>query len=104
MYIYIAGPYTQGDVGENVQRAIVAGELVSQRGHIPFIPHLNHFWHLLLPHDYEFWLEYDMQWLLKCDAMLRLKGESDGADFEESVAYANHIKVYYDIEEVPDEA
>ena len=55
MKIYIAGPYTKGDVAQNVRNAIHAGNLAAHFGHTPFIPHLTHFWHMLCPNEYEFW-------------------------------------------------
>lgn len=84
--IYVAGPYTKGDVAVNVTTAVRAADSVLRAGHIPFVPHLTHFWHLLEPHDYETWLAYDFEWLRQCDAMIRLPGESVGADREETEA------------------
>jgi hypothetical protein len=80
--VYIAGPYTKGDVAINVRKAITAGEVLAQEGFIPFVPHLTHFWHLIHPHDVEYWYQYDMHWLECCDCLLRLDGDSKGADEE----------------------
>jgi hypothetical protein len=80
--VYVAGPYTKGDVAVNVRKAITAGEVLAQEGFIPFIPHLTHFWHLIHPHDVEYWYQYDMHWLECCDCLLRLDGDSKGADEE----------------------
>jgi len=63
MKVYIAGPYTIGDVAQNVRNAIEAGDQVLKLGHIPFIPHMMHFWHLLFPGPYEQWLQWDLSWL-----------------------------------------
>lgn len=82
MKVYIAGPYTSGDVAVNVRRAIEAATVIAEAGHTPFVPHLSHFWHLVSPHSYEFWLEQDMAWLPVCEALVRLEGESNGADGE----------------------
>jgi hypothetical protein len=101
MKIYIAGPYTRGDTDENVLNAIDAAEAVSELGHSPFIPHLTHFWHGVHPHPYEFWLEQDMVWLRLCDAVLRLPGESGGADREVAYALDAHMPVYYRLADIP---
>jgi len=94
--IYIASPYSsQGDKLQNVRTAILAGEAVSALGHTPFIPVLNHFWDRLFPHDEKFWIDYDIKWLEVCDAVLRLDGESKGADIEVAVAEKLGIPVYY---------
>ena len=101
MKIYIAGPYSKGDVAVNVREAIYAGDYVSRLGHVPFIPHLTHFWHMLIPHDYEFWMAQDDAWLECCDAMLRLKGESAGADREEARARGLFLPIYYSVFDIP---
>jgi len=102
MLIYIAGPYTKGDVAANVKAAIDAADQIIELGHTPYIPHLTHFWHLVSPHPYEFWLAYDMVWLDKCDALLRLPGESSGADKEmEHATDVMQIPIYHFISEVP---
>ncbi len=48
-YIYIAGPYTLGDVAVNVRNAMMAGLDLMNMGFIPFVPHLSHWLHLLVP-------------------------------------------------------
>jgi hypothetical protein len=99
--IYVAGPYTGGDPAVNVKNAIDAGNAIANLGHIPFIPHLTHFWHMFHPHEYEFWLQQDLEWLKVCDAILRLPGESGGADKEVAFAEQNGIPVYGEIVDIP---
>ena len=82
MKVYIAGPYTKGDVAQNVANAIEAGNAIAETGGCPFIPHLSHFWHMLYPHHWQFWMNQDLVWLRECDAVLRLPGQSTGADME----------------------
>ena len=89
--IYVAGPYTMGDVAQNVRNAITMGDELLKLGFAPFIPHLTHFWHMLYPHAYEKWLEHDFAILSKCDALLRYPGLSSGADRE--VAHAKLLKI-----------
>ncbi len=95
MRVYVAGPYTKPDPCANTHEACrIAGELVSL-GFVPFIPHLTHFWHTMEPRPYEFWLEYDMEWLRCCDAVFRFPGESSGADKEIEEARRLNIPVFY---------
>jgi hypothetical protein len=96
--VYVAAPYTIGDVGINVRWAIEAGDALLMRGFIPFIPHLSHFWHLLTPHDYETWLAFDLEWLSTCDAVFRVAGESAGADREVEKAKRYGILVFTSLE------
>ena len=101
MRIYVSAPYSKGDVCINVRKAIEAGDRLLEMGHTPFIPHLTHFWHYVSPKPYETWLEIDRRWIDCCDAVLRLEGESNGADLE--VKYAKNLgkTVYYSLDEIP---
>ncbi len=103
MRIYVAGPYTTGDVAINVHKAIEVATTLLEMGHTPFIPHLSHFWHLVSPQDYDVWIEWDMAWLEFCEAVLRLPGLSPGADKECEWALAHGMTVYMDIEVIPKE-
>ena len=58
-----------------------------------------YFWHFLNPKPYETWIKLDEEWVLRCDALLRLPGESKGADAEVAQAKKHRIPVYYSIEE-----
>lgn len=84
--VYVAGPYTKGDVAVNVRNAIEAANRLADDGWTPFVPHLTHFWHLVCPRPYEFWCELDNHFLQFCDLILRLPGESAGADREVKLA------------------
>lgn len=99
--VYIAAPYTLGDVAKNVNRVIkVADELV-KAGYIPYIPHLTHFWHLVSPKEYDFWLEYDHSFIDHwAQILLRLDGDSDGADGEARRARELGLPVYYSLGEL----
>lgn len=95
--IYVAGPYSRGDVTRNVRRAYEAANQLADLGFAPFVPHATHFWDLLFPRPYEFWLDLDNAFLPCCDAVLRLPGSSDGADKEVDLAKRLGIPVFNDI-------
>jgi len=99
MRVYIAGPYTKGDVAVNVRNAIITGDEVFNLGHSPYIPHLTHFWHMLCPRDWGAWVSQDSVWLLQCEAVIRLPGESKGADIEIALAKSKGIPVYEGLED-----
>lgn len=80
--VYVAGPYTKGDVAVNVRGAILAASELYDAGLMPYVPHLSHYWHTVAPRPYGDWLRLDMEWLRVCDVLLRLPGESSGADKE----------------------
>ena len=101
MRIYIAGPYTKPDPEQNTLDAILAGDYVASLGHVVFIPHLTHFWEKQIHHTYDFWMQQDFEWLKCCDALLRLPGESAGADREVALAKESGIPVYYSVWDIP---
>ena len=97
-YVYIAAPYTHPDPVVNTHQVVrVANELAAVEGYIPFVPHLTLFWHFLYPHEIDFWYKYDLAWLEKCDCLLRLPGESSGADAEVEYAKKLGIPVFFDL-------
>src|ERR1700756_4979544 len=96
--VYVAGPYTKGDVAVNVRNAYEAANRLADLGFAPFVPHATHFWHMLFPRPYEFWLDLDNQFLPFCEAVLRLPGESSGADKEVQLARKLTIPVFPDID------
>src|SRR5947209_11617163 len=98
--IYVAGPYTKGDVAVNVRNAYAAANHLADLGFAPFVPHATHFWHMLFPRPYEFWLNLDNQFLPYCEAVLRLPGESSGADKEVDLARKLGIPVFTKIEDL----
>lgn len=96
--VYVAGPYTKGDVAINVRNALEAANVLANLGFWPFVPHLSHFWHLVFPRPYDFWTGLDNVFLPHCDALLRLEGESKGSDAEVALAESLGIPVFYDID------
>lgn len=96
--IYIAGPYTKGDVAVNVRNAYEVANRLADLGFAPFVPHATHFWHMLFPRPYEFWLKLDNQFLPYCEALLRIPGTSAGADAEVLLAQDLSIPVFHEIE------
>lgn len=100
--IYVAGPYTKGDVAVNVRKAIDAGEELASHGFAPFVPHLTHFWHMIHPRPYEFWCDLDNEFVVCCDALLLLPGDSAGVVAEADLATRNGIPVFQSVPEILD--
>jgi hypothetical protein len=100
--VYVAGPITQGNLQENIDRAREATRRLIESGFSPLCPHLTCFLAGnepsvtagVLP---EVWLEIDVQWVKVSHALLRLPGPSLGADHEEAVALTRRIPVYCDL-------
>lgn len=84
--VYVAGPYTNPDPVVNTRAAIQAGDVLLRHGFVPFVPHLTLLFHLVCPRPYEDWLALDNAWIETCHAMIRLPGQSSGADKEVALA------------------
>ena len=98
--VYIAAPYTS-DPEKNVRRALEAADMLLKFGYIPFVPHLFHQWHGLSPKTYKQWAEMGKIFLERCDSVLRLPGESPGADEEVELALSLGKPVYYGLDDIP---
>lgn len=98
--IYIASPYTIGDVAVNVKRQIDTASELIDKGFAPFWPLSSHFLHMAYPKGYETWMDLDLVWILSCDGLLRLDGESNGADIEVAFANDHDIPVFFSVEEL----
>ena len=98
--VYIASPYTAGDQAANVRAQMDAADELMTLGYCPVAPLLSHFVEIVHPRPYRDWMRVDMEILSRCDVLLRLPGESDGAD--EEVEHACNIgkPVMYDISQI----
>jgi hypothetical protein len=93
--VYIAAPYTRPDPCVNVHAVIGAANRLMDAGVVPFVPHLCHLWHTVTPRPYADWTAWDLEWIAACNALLRLPGESPGADAEVAEAVRLGIPVFY---------
>ena len=100
--VYIASPYTLGDVKRNVEKQIEVSNLlrITNENILPYWPLSSHYWNELYEHDYNFWMKLCLDWLMTMDCVLRLEGESKGADKEVLVAKRLGIPVFYSIEKL----
>ncbi len=117
MLILIAGPYRSGTndddnlMQQNLNNLEVVALPLFRKGHIPMIGE----WVALpliqlagstKPGDAA-WeeIQYPVahRLLQKCDAVLRIQGASKGADEDVRIAKERGLKIYYNIEDVPNE-
>ena len=98
--IYIASPYIIGDKTVNVNRQLGAANELMDLNYVPYVPLLRHFQNLAYPRPEADWLRLDKEWVKVCHAVLRLPGESKGADAEVELAHSCGIPVFYSIEEL----
>lgn len=118
MLILIAGPYASGTNGnpelmsQNLKRLEEAAWPIFQAGHVPMIGE----WVALPvlesagasgptdPLAAEVMYPTAERLLQHCDAVLRLPGESRGADQDVAIAQQRGIPVYYALDEIPNAA
>ena len=116
--IYIAGPIAKGDLAGNVNRATTAFISLAKMGFAPMCPHLSVYSSPCVPGDnpnevhavgtpggnhnmsQADWLGVDLPWVAASDAVLRIQGESVGAEQEVALAKELGIPVVYDLESV----
>ena len=101
--IYISGPLTSsGNVLDNLARAMDAARALIAAGFAPFSPHLTY--HVdpgeTIPHAT--WMEIELPWVTVADALLRLPGESLGADLEVARAEEAGIPVFTTVADLAD--
>lgn len=114
--VYIAGPISKGDLLENIRQAEEAFVELVRDGFAPFCPHWSAFAGSAvcdgftadgrtvvagkatvassLPLNHDDWLDVDLPWVAVADAVLRLPGESAGADREVALAGVFGIPVF----------
>jgi hypothetical protein len=98
--VYIASPYTKGDVAVNVKRQLDMADDLMTLGYAPFAPLYSHFQHMAHPRPYGDWIAIDLEWVPACDVILRLDGESSGADGEVAFARERGIPVVFSVAEL----
>lgn len=101
--VYIASPYTKGDVAVNVKVQLDMADQLMNYGFAPFVPLYSHFQHMAHPRNHRDWMDLDLEWLAMCNCVLRLPGKSAGADEEVALALKLNIPIYYSLGELIDE-
>lgn len=83
--MYVAGPITGNPFGA-AREVIPVWRRLRSLGVAPFCPQWSILPEMIEPIDYETWLAYDFDVIRCCEALVRLPGDSPGADRE--VAFA----------------
>ena len=96
--VYVAGPYKGNAIGEEMphtHRACKAGYFLKANGFMPLIPHLLFPLRLIRPSFTEDdIMEMCLDYLYRCDAVLRIEGVSNGAELECEYARLHGIPVF----------
>jgi hypothetical protein len=110
--VYIAGPISKGDLAHNINQATAAFVELAKAGLAPLCPHWSAYASPCVPAQggggvigygtvhgsdrmcHADWLGVDLPWVEVADAVLRLPGESVGADAEVAHARKNGKPVF----------
>lgn len=96
LFVYISGPLTSsGYIPENVRQAVTAAHYVEWLGGVAYLPHLSVLEDFVDPYTPEQYMTRDLAWISKCDVLLRLPGESVGADREVEEAHRLGVPVVH---------
>ncbi len=99
--IYISGPLTSsGNDWKNVDAAIVVTRELIEAGFAPFCPHLSLHVDPIGEYPHDTWMQVDLPWVAVSDAMIRMPGESKGADIEEDHAATIGVPVFGSVAEL----
>jgi len=100
--VYISGPISIGDRWHNLHRSFQAHKALIDAGFAPLNPILTMLvpWAEDVPHDV--WMDCDLPWVAASDAVLRIPGESEGADTEVKYAYESGIPVFTNLADLKD--
>lgn len=94
--IYLAGPMGAGPRLDSVRRGIEDAGRLRAAGFAVFAPHRSALDELVCgPSDYEAWMREDFEWIARCDVLVRMPGESPGADREVAHAQSLGLPVFY---------
>lgn len=116
MMILIAGPYRSGTnndpilIKKNMDKLESVSLPIFRKGHIPMIGEwvANPLIELAGSKEVGDEIFAEIQYptahrlLTKCDAILRIEGESKGADQDVKIGKELGLKIYYDVNEIPD--
>ncbi|AYN67616.1 DUF4406 domain-containing protein [Euzebyella marina] len=115
MLILIAGPYRSGTgndpklIKKNMDNLESVALPIFRKGHVPMIGEwvANPLIELAGSKEVGDEIFQEIQYptahrlLTKCDAVFRIEGESKGADQDVEIAKELGLKVYYDLNEIP---
>lgn len=117
--VYLAGPITKGDLCHNINQATAAFQALAQAGFAPMCPQWSCFsggaFRMTVDAteavygrataagcglSHQHWIDLDLEFVERSDAVLRLPGASTGADMEVCHATAWGIPVFHSVAEV----
>lgn len=106
--VYISGPISSNIPAvreQNVRRAMGAARQLIDAGYSVLCPHLTHYLEAeseCWAAEHQVWMEVDLPWVRESDVVLRLPGNSVGADMETQEAERCGVPVYCEVNDLVD--
>lgn len=112
--VYVSSPFTRGDQLLNVRfQCKIFDAMVTEGVVTPIAPLWSAIQHFIVPRKHDFWMDYDKEVILRCDAMVRLDSihnwgdgteyfqrDSTGCDMEEDHCRVHCIPIFYTIRDL----
>ncbi len=96
--VYISGPITKGATLHHIHDACMVWKRLTEAGIFAICPHWSAVQDMIAPMPHAAWMAYDRPLLALCNIILRLPGESVGADQEVAWAREFGFPVFHDVE------
>lgn len=117
--LFISGPIRKGNLAANIQKACDVGYAFAKLGYCPFVPHLSCYFDgpdRSLEHrrdgtfygnssavtpkaenrlNHAEWIRIDLAWVEVADVVIRILGDSEGADKEVLHAEQHGLPVFF---------
>ena len=97
-YIYLAQPISKGNSFQNIRDGVIVSDFLMRKGYVVFNPGLSALHDMIIYNTpYELYMSQDFAWIEKCDCLIRLPGDSPGADREIEYAKQHNVPVFYGV-------
>lgn len=104
VFVYIAGPYCspqrETDIATAIETAHQLYFLKTETQFLPFVPNTFPFWDLCHLAPFEQWTPYNLAWVSRCNAFLRLPGDPSRLEKEVEVARICGIPIFDSIDDL----
>jgi hypothetical protein len=99
--VFVAGPMSSsGEPGPNLHQAAQTAASLLRLGFAPYVPHVTWVLDAISPSSIDDWKRSNFAWLSVSAALIRLPGESKGADVEVRYAEERGIPVFSSVPEL----
>ncbi len=100
-WIFLGTPYSSPSPGENIHETLKLSNVLMDLGCFVICPTIIcHYQDLLCKRSYDYWLNYTMEGIYRCDAYFYRNGKSSGVEKEIQLTKSLDKPVFNDILEL----